>query len=461
MIQDSNYQIAIFDWVKYGQGNAVVNAVAGSGKTTTLVKSLNYMNGSVQFVAFNKSIAEDVARRVPPNVKSSTTNAFGYAVVKKAMPKIKFDKWKTWTHLAKRIKDSKLQKKIGMSVSRAVSLIKANYDGTKFPSLADLLQEHDIFFPSDVTDPHGLVIEVATACITDTSSMDFDDQILFPVYYKLNVPVFDWVCVDEGQDMNAVQHALIQMMVGGRLLAVGDPFQSIYHFRGADLDSMGVLQREFNATSLPLSICYRCAKEIVLEARQLVPHIEEWDQSPDGIVCEKNILEWKPRQGEVVLCRTNAPLIKECFRLINAGGKGYVVGKEIADNLLAMLKDIGQVADPDKMVERIEQYRALNLPRKRTPEARMQLNDSLDALVALAPSRDVAKAISNVFKEESHSVIFSTVHKAKGKEWEYVSILRPDLMPHPKAANVQQEKNIEYVAITRAKYQLTRVKGAR
>ena len=51
-----------------------------------------------------------------------------------------------------------------------------------------------------------------------------------------------------------------------------------------------------------------------------------------------------------------------------------------------------------------------------------------------------------------------TVHKAKGLEAENVYIIRPDLMPHPKATNVESEMNIKYVAITRAISKLTFVR---
>lgn len=58
--------------------------------------------------------------------------------------------------------------------------------------------------------------------------------------------------------------------------------------------------------------------------------------------------------------------------------------------------------------------------------------------------------------------MLSTIHKAKGLEAERVFILKPDLMPHPKAKRgweIDQENNLRYVAITRSKRELYLVNG--
>jgi superfamily I DNA/RNA helicase len=54
----------------------------------------------------------------------------------------------------------------------------------------------------------------------------------------------------------------------GRLIAVGDPSQAIYGFRGADATAMTDMQREFNMTVLPLSVSYRCSQSVVKEAQK-------------------------------------------------------------------------------------------------------------------------------------------------------------------------------------------------
>ena len=91
----SKYQEAIFDWVKNGKGSAMVEATAGSGKTSTIIASLKLvpMDKKVLLCAFNKLIAEELKKRVKiyPNVQATTMNGIGYQACMMNNPKIKMD----------------------------------------------------------------------------------------------------------------------------------------------------------------------------------------------------------------------------------------------------------------------------------------------------------------------------------------------------------------------------------
>ena len=83
----STFQKDIFDFVLNDSRNAVVSAVAGSGKTTTLLKSLELISdeNSVLFLAFNKSIVDELIERVPKksNIHLKTLHKFGYGTIRK------------------------------------------------------------------------------------------------------------------------------------------------------------------------------------------------------------------------------------------------------------------------------------------------------------------------------------------------------------------------------------------
>src|SRR5690606_18120963 len=102
----------------------------------------------------------------------------------------------------------------------------------------------------------------------------------------LRVREFDNVLVDEAQDLNVAQRILIRRMLkeGGRLIAVGDPRQAIYGFRGADSDSFRLIGEEFNATDLPLTVTFRCPKAVVAQAQRYVSHIQAHETAPEGEV---------------------------------------------------------------------------------------------------------------------------------------------------------------------------------
>src|SRR5208337_3667275 len=98
----------------------------------------------------------------------------------------------------------------------------------------------------------------------------FDDLLFLAVKDGIRLPTFDNVLVDEAQDTNAIQRAILRKIMhdDSRLVAVGDPSQGIYGFRGADHDAMDLIKSEFDADELPLTVSYRCATAIVKYASQ-------------------------------------------------------------------------------------------------------------------------------------------------------------------------------------------------
>jgi superfamily I DNA/RNA helicase len=62
--------------------------------------------------------------------------------------------------------------------------------------------------------------------------IDFDDQIYMPTLFGGSWPQFPLVMIDEAQDLSPINHAMLSKLVKHRLIAVGDPYQSIYGFRG-------------------------------------------------------------------------------------------------------------------------------------------------------------------------------------------------------------------------------------
>jgi DNA helicase-2/ATP-dependent DNA helicase PcrA len=449
----SQYQLDVFDWIENGSGNALVSAVAGSGKTYTLVEAMGKIKGRCLYLAFNKHVAESLSAKVcSPSVSIMTTHSLANGIVRgHAGFKVKFDNWKTSNHLARMVNQDK-KKKIWGTVNNVVGLIKANYDldSKRFPSASEVVYK---YFVTISEEDIPLCDKVFMKCMEDQRTMDFNDQILYPVFYDMVMPKYDWIMIDECQDLNRTQIGLIRKMLaanpGARVICVGDPYQSIYAFRGADLDAIPTLIEQLDCTILPLSICYRCAKSIVEEARGHVGHIESFEGQIEGEVIETDELD--AQEDDLVLCRTTAPLVKECLKALRAGKKAYVRGKDIGEALVDILEKIG-VATPSA----IEQYRNLTNLKGKSKAYQLMFHDQLDTLKTLSEHCEynlaaVVKLIHSIFKETDGSKItFSTVHRAKGLEFPTVWIIRPDLIPHPRAENLEQEENLKYVAITRA-----------
>ena len=471
----SKYQQGVYDFVTNGEGNAVIEARAGSGKTTTIIESMKLLDVFQHpiFVAFNKHIADELKER---GVNACTLNSFGWKAVRDFYKKrIKLNKNKTANVLKYKIfdMDDKDQRKkcykYMYAIVRLVSLLKAN---TRFPNedlmpqWEELSNKHNIEIPEG-DDFNKVLDQTLELSIAQTTVMDFDDQLFYPIYMDMDVDKYDYVFVDEAQDLNPVQIELIKRMGrGGRVIAVGDSYQAIYGFRGADPEAISNIITSLDATVLPLSICYRCGKEIVKEAQKIVPDIEPFEESPDGLV--KTIKEDEflkmVTDDDYVLCRVTAPLVSHCLKMIREGKKATVKGRDIGDGLITLMDKIKSDRTIEDFLEKLNQYEldeCAKLARRGKDEAIMSLQDRVETIEALSHDAesvgDIVIRIENIFSDNVSGVVFCTIHKSKGLEADRIFILRPDKLPHPMAKKdwqIKQETNLKYVAITRAKKEL-------
>src|ERR671926_263517 len=119
-----------------------------------------------------------------------------------------------------------------------------------------------------------------------SNAMDFDDLLFLTVDVLERFPealerwrkAFRYVLVDEYQDTNHAQYRLLQLLAGEHrnLFAVGDPDQSIYAFRGADIRNILEFERDFPGTrTIPLEQNYRSTNTILGAANHVIEHNRE------------------------------------------------------------------------------------------------------------------------------------------------------------------------------------------
>jgi superfamily I DNA/RNA helicase len=104
--------------------------------------------------------------------------------------------------------------------------------------------------------------------------IDFNDQIYMPALFGGTFPRFPLVLVDESQDLSPLNHAMLRKLVTQRVICVGDPFQSIYGFRGAVHSGMDRLAEHFATRDMKLSTSFRCPRAVVRHARSRVPDMK-------------------------------------------------------------------------------------------------------------------------------------------------------------------------------------------
>lgn len=497
-------QLAVFAAVEaVDGGNLEVTAVAGSGKTTTLVGACERMKGTVAFCAFNKKIADEIGLRTRhlPNVKAGTFHSFGFGAWRKVTRAVQVQDRKLWEIC----EDEGVPDEMHQFCVRLVSIAKQQaFNVEQKATREDWEASADYFELWDLLEGGNGAVAVDHAMQVLQESVhrsgqgiDFDDMLYMPLLARAPIQQYDWVLVDEAQDTNATRRMLAARMLkpGGRLVMVGDPHQAIYGFTGADNDALARLSTQFSCRQLPLTYTFRCPKAVVAHAQQWVSHILCEDSAPEGVVRtirEKDFeKEWTGLRGtDAVLCRNVKPLVALAYRLIREGVGVRVEGRDIGKGLAALIRKF-KTQSLDVLSTKLEAHRREETRRLMARGKDMQaaaLEDKVETIFVLmevlsadgdldrgkttlpaVPDPRVSHLldmierlfIDSVPGEPSRLVILSTVHKSKGREWDRVYLLGRNLYMPSKYAKQdwqkEQERNLMYVAVTRARRELVEV----
>lgn len=510
-MQLSSYQEKIIEWVKTGLGNGCCNAVAGSGKSTTLrlaaiaLKEAGVKPSEIKVCVFGKANSLDLIAKFGQEWKESisTLHSAGWSLVKKHLSirnsyevNVSDNKYKKIAQelglIARgRYLEGTLKKDGAIDRDedflKLINLIRL----TNSESLAENIEEIcDHFEMSDVYE-FSLLASAITECLAIGENQaqkkigfDFTDQIWLPVKWKLNqqkwFKPYKVVLIDECQDLNAAQLELAIALAGeGRLLFVGDPRQAIMGFAGADCHSYQNILHRTKSTELPLSICYRCPTTHIELVKKNFPEIPII-ASPNAIsgkieaIAEADLWSDKPCRlitGDMVICRKTAPLVKLCIRLITRGIAATVKGRAIGELIKGDLKEIAKMPGfrYPNFNDAVSAYRAAKQQRYKGLENEEQLlealNDKLEALTAIYKSQPSSTCIAHLenyidslFSDEISPITLSTCHRAKGLEGDRIFIISPNDLPmvwrNQQGWQLEQEKNLLYVALTRSKSEL-------
>lgn len=487
------------------RGPKALSAVAGSGKTTTMVEDVRLRkveepNATILCVAFNKKIALTLEERMPKGVECKTMHSLGMRAWNRVVPrdiKVETNKtWKLWGDIAPESDEDDDRKSLFLDVKRLVGLLKgagaippaarATHGGCR-PlgdwanrnwrlSLLDFLDEHEFDLELQARDD---VIELATKLLEESiitsfdGVIDFDDMLYMPVCFGGKFNSFDRVMIDEAQDINDIQRAMLHMVLrpGGTLCAVGDPYQAIYAFRGANHNSFNLIIEEFGLKTFPLSCSFRCPIEVVKLAQRIVPHIT-WNPAAEAgsVTSLPNFGPNVFTPDDAVICRNTKPLVFLAFSLLRNGVACFINGSDIGASLNALIRRLKAKSLPD-LEERLRMWEQNEIARltKRGSDAAIEVVSDkaatiravIDGVASEIPDAtisDVTAQIKRLFSDPgSRRLTLSTIHRSKGLEWQRVFILDRHLMPSryaTSAAALQQEANLEYVAITRAMREL-------
>lgn len=242
---------------------------------------------------------------------------------------------------------------------------------------------------------------------------------------------------------------------------------SIYGFAGADANSYDKLASiNGQAIRLPLSVSYRCAKAIVLEAQRYVPSISYAPNAEEGKVDINSLTTI--REGDWILCRNLKPLIQAYLWLIKNKIKCKIRGKDIAENIVNLIRKTGaKTLDGLMNALEIERNKLLDKltkkgVRKPSLHPKMEVLEQKQEVIAFLSDEvtsvdGLIKLLEGIFSDDTDGILLSTIHKSKGLENERIFFICPELIPSKYATQdwqIEQEYHLKYVAITRAKKEL-------
>ena len=437
-------------------------AFAGCGKTTTSVEYSRAHPETALYLAFNAAIAGDAKGRFGSNVHTQT--AHGYA----------FSSMGVRQHsdrLVNRLRPEHLDgcRELIRGVSRMTDLAVRR-------AIIKSLNRFLISGDDHVHEEHlaGFPINARAACVPMVSSiiyrlMEFEDSGLpftHDIYLKAFAQRgkissnFDYLIVDEAQDLNPV---LIDIVTKSRrpAMIVGDPWQSIYLFRGA-VSAMS----QFDGRRFTLSQSFRFGPEIAAVANFI---LKQSLSPPETPIVGNSAKTSKVReyQGIVkgrstILARTNLRLFESLIQIphdfhvvggvdemISQVAAGYSlykgIKKSVIDSLVARHNswaDLVDAAESEEEPELVRLVKIIETYGDRIPDILLDL-----------------KRRNRINQDEARFIV-STAHKAKGREWDTVIMLDDFVTPMElrswltkkriKAHEYDQEINLLYVACTRA-----------
>lgn len=473
----SQYQEDIFEFIKYGYGNAVISAVAGSGKSSTIIKALDYIKPErrVLFLAFNSSIVDELKEKIKrEKTDIRTLHSLGYSMIRQNFKDkdILIYEYKyrdaLYSILERDCIDFRSNRKYVTIILKLCDLGRF-YLVKDTKDLLNVANKYGIILNSgDELDRAFELITWGKNSLNELNSIDFTDMVYLPNVLNLKAFKYDFIMVDEAQDLSISQMELFMKCIkqGSRFIAVGDENQAIYSFSGADAESFAKLRNMPNTIELPLSICYRCPKNVIKLAQRIVPEIECSESALDGFISyDAKISDLS--DGDMVICRNTLPLAKLYLKLIANNMTAYIKGSDIGTNLIELLDYFSD--DMPNIIEHLNEISQLYLKNNisndqseediRASQEYNNLLDKIDCLKIIGANTkskaEIIGKITSMFADETKTgICLSTIHKAKGLEANNVYILDKNLIPSKFAKQpweISQERNLKYVAFTRPK----------
>ena len=397
--QDTPEQTAIHETVKTSKQNLIIGALAGTGKTTQLVRiaiNLASEGKTVLMICFGAKARDEMSERVdkqcPGNIRHLITvknfHGNGFSALRNLAKYWKLDENAKKRAVLEAIQAPTYLEYFAWMLCKLAR--ESAYRVNKSINPADIIDQHDLVqyilksVDEDTLDQYGLdhlvsegvryAEKALNECLRLAESkarlIDFADQLWIPLIKRLEFPPYDVILSDETQDNNAVKDETLARMIDQakargqhtRLIMVGDNNQAIFMFAGAMSGAMAKMKARYDAIELPLTVNYRCSQAVIEFANQFLPEGVTLQAAPGAIKgsADKQLSDKRdPETGntslwfhgielsakDAMVCRNMAPLVKQAYALYAANIPCHVEGRDLGKGLTNLiLKLVGKKA---------------------------------------------------------------------------------------------------------------------
>ena len=465
-------------------GNIKINAVAGSGKTTTIIEytKARPKESKILYLAFNKSVKLEAAKKFADkglnNVKVETAHSLAYKnIVFKHNYKVRPQGYKT-NEIAELLNLQGNEEKhteyvVANHINKFIAYF-CNSDTQKVQDLNYLDVVSDNKAKVFVTTFYDYIESQSRLLLSkmDKGEIEITHDFYLKKFQLSNPKLnFDYILFDEGQDASSAMLDVFFKQKATKVI-VGDTHQQIYGWRFA-VNSL----EKADFKTFHLSTSFRFSQDIANLAMEVLKwkvHLDE--HKPIPITGKGNSKEYKTK---AVLARTNLGLLLKAIECViekkkvkhiyfegninsytyaDEGASLYDVlnlynGKHhlIKDKLIKAMKDIDELEDYIDKTEDVQLGMMVEIVREygnKIPEIIKAIKD---------------KHVDNDEKEKAE-MIFSTVHRCKGMEYDAIQLVN-DFITEEKlekikednkkeginSSKLNEEINLLYVAITRTR----------
>jgi superfamily I DNA/RNA helicase len=542
-------QQQIFNFVSRGKGHGIIDAVAGAGKTTTIMECARLVDDrtSILFCAFNNSIAGEISQRFRrlglTDVTVRTIHSLGRQILidnnltnepwilrddkyrEILQSKDTFKKIRPFLKTIFQINGflpadidnrsnfaaTNLLYRINNRLLELNQKFRATLTDNSSKDVEELATHFGIFSGSEVRRKyfgeeinayfkcHQKLLEAGNLLALQKKIIDYTDMLYLPHEWKLYPEKkYRFLFIDECQDLSKSQFAVASKFgkKDGRIMAVGDPQQSIYGFTGADIHSFDRVKEYTKAIQFTLTSCFRCPQSVIQLAQEMRPDITGC--KPDAGIVNSILFEEvtnMAQPGDLVISRLRAPMVLLIFDFIDKNIKVKIHDDEVRE----IINEIKNIFKQEEILTPVSSmpggFERLKLTVKRRWDfiteknaaritnhtereiyiktEKMFLNRKLEFLhkkfiqwsIRNACINDLLLKIKDYITGTDNPIKLSTIHRAKGLENKRVFILNYDELPyyrqHQKDWERVQEINLKYVAVTRSLNELFLIESKR